>query len=409
MKEETISKSIDGGSVHDFNLNRRVAYTDPRGSFSQLYPYINRVMCQLPWQNSRGGKVRELLDVKTVITNPYRRCVGGYGRNINVFFLLAEAMWIAAGRKDVEFLTIFNSRMADFSDNGETFHAPYGWRLRHWGIASESESADPGLDQVAEAVRLLSADPDTRQVVMSIWNPKFDLGVKTKDLPCNDMVMLKIRDGKLVTTIQNRSNDLHWGLPTNIFQFSFLTEIMSLCLGVELGVQTHNSQSLHVYEWSDVAEKMNDFFAKDVYTPGSAQLGLYNEAISYMMDFNFESEVPVNRLREITVFLEEMITRLLNRNTNGGDPEDEAGYQRYVHEKSIYFSAVYQLLKEYIFYKANRGGCLPKDRDQLLKGNISIVDYMPDYYQVDARWDYLMLARNFFAARLSNADPNTIL
>lgn len=408
MKEETISKSVDGVSVSE--LESQTTYvTDPRRSFAQLYPYINATIRKLPWRNSRGGNVRELLDVKTVITNPYRRCVGGYGRNINVFFLLAEAMWIAAGRKDVEFLTIFNSRMADFSDNGETFHAPYGWRLRHWGIASESESADPGLDQVAEAIRLLSADPDTRQVVMSIWNPKFDLGVKTKDLPCNDMVMLKIRDGKLVTTIQNRSNDLHWGLPTNIFQFSFLTEIMSLCLGIELGVQTHNSQSLHVYEWNDITEKMFDLFTNAEYPVDSAQTGLYNEAISYMMDFNFESEVPVNRLREITVFLEEIITRLLNRNANGGDPEDEAGFQRYVHEKSIYFSTVYQLLKEYIFYKRNRGGCLPEDRDQLLKSSISIIDYMPSYYQVDARWDYLMLARNFFAARLSNADPNTIL
>lgn len=408
MKEETIYKSVDGVSVSE--LESQTTYvTDPRRSFAQLYPYINDTIRKLPWRNSRGGKVRELLDVKTVITNPYRRCVGGYGRNINVFFLLAEAMWIAVGRKDVEFLTIFNSRMADFSDNGETFHAPYGWRLRHWGIASESESADPGLDQVAEAIRLLSADPDTRQVVMSIWNPKFDLGVKTKDLPCNDMVMLKIRDGKLVTTVQNRSNDLHWGLPTNIFQFSFLTEIMSLCLGIELGVQTHNSQSLHVYEWNDITEKMFDLFTNAEYPVNSAQMGLYNEAISYMMDFDFESEVPVNRLREITVFLEEMITRLLNRNADGGDPEDEAGFQRYVHEKSIYFSAVYQLLKEYISYKRNRGGCLPEDRDQLLKGSISIIDYMPSYYQVDARWDYLMLARNFFAARLSNADPNTIL
>lgn len=408
MKEETISKSVDGGSVSE--LKSQTTYvTDPRGSFAQLYPYINATIRKLPWRNSRGGKVRELLDVKTVITNPYRRCVGGYGRNINVFFLLAEAMWIAVGRKDVEFLTIFNSRMADFSDNGETFHAPYGWRLRHWGIASESESADPGLDQVAEAIRLLSADPDTRQVVMSIWNPKFDLGVKTKDLPCNDMVMLKIRDGKLVTTVQNRSNDLHWGLPTNIFQFSFLTEIMSLCLGIELGVQTHNSQSLHVYEWNDITEKMFDLFTNAEYPVNSAQMGLYNEAISYMMDFNFESEVPVNRLREITVFLEEMITRLLNRNADGGDPEDEAGFQRYVHEKSIYFSVVYQLLKEYISYKRNRGGCLPEDRDQLLKSSISIIDYMPSYYQVDVRWDYLMLARNFFAARLSNADPNIIL
>ena len=70
---------------------------------------------------------------------------------------------------------------------------------------------------------------------MSIWNTDFDLGTQTKDIPCNDLVMLKIRNGKMVTTIQNRSNDLHLGLPTNVFQFSFLTEMMAGCLGIELG------------------------------------------------------------------------------------------------------------------------------------------------------------------------------
>lgn len=405
MKQETISQAEKGVSRFDFNIKRRVAFTDRRGSFAEVYPFINQMMMDLPLRDSRAGKVRELLDVKTIINNPYRRCVGGYGRNINIFFLLAEAMWIATGRKDLEFLKIFNSRMSDFSDDGVTFHAPYGWRLRHWGIPSEGMSQDPGLDQVKEAVRLLAADPETRQVVMSIWNPKFDLGVKSKDLPCNDMVMLKLRGGKLVTTVQNRSNDLHWGLPTNIFQFSFLTEVMALCLGVELGVQTHNSQSLHVYEWNKTAQQMSELFVSH-----ATRRSLYYEgAVSYMMDFNFESEVPVNRLCEITAFMEEMIGRLLIRNVDGGDPDDEAGYEQYVSEKSTYFWAVYQMLKLYVFYKRNRGACLPEDLDQLLNNCSEMLTFINNACEVDKNWDYMMLARNFFAARLSNAEPCKIL
>lgn len=408
MKQESISKSEQGASHFAFNFERRVAFTDPRGSFAEVYPYINHVMLQnLPLRPSRGGNVRELLDVKTIVNNPYRRCVGGYGRNINIFFLLAEAVWIATGRKDVEFLTIFNSKMSDFSDNGETFHAPYGWRLRHWGIATESKSMDPGFDQVNEAVRLLSADPETRQVVMSIWNPKFDLGVVSKDLPCNDMVMLKIRDGKLITTVQNRSNDLHWGLPTNVFQFSFLTEVMALCLGIELGVQTHNSQSLHIYEWNKTAEQMSNLFmsAKPRFSIYSDQEG----GMSYMIDFNFESEMPVNRLREITAFMEELIARLLERNTNGGDPEDEAGFEQYVMEKSTYFWSVYQLLKLYIYYKRNRHACLDAYRDQLLSECSGLVGLIQTSCEADKNWDYMMLARNFFDARLSTAKPDKLL
>lgn len=408
MKQESISQGAVGLSRFDFNFERRVAFTDMRGSFAEVYPYINKLMMDnLPLNPSRGGNVRELLDVKTIVNNPYRRCVGGYGRNINIFFLLAEAMWIATGRKDVEFLTIFNSKMAYFSDNGETFHAPYGWRLRHWGIASESESMDPGFDQVGEAVRLLSADPETRQVVMSIWNPRFDLGVKSKDLPCNDIVMLKIRNGKLVTTVQNRSNDLHWGLPTNIFQFSFLTEIMSLCLGIELGVQTHNSQSLHIYEWNKTAEQM----AK-LYTTEEARRSIYNASeggVAYMMDFKFESEVAVNRLREMTAFMDELISRLLHRNANGTDPDDEGGFEQYVMEKSIYFWGAYELLKLYVFYKRNRHACLSEDRDQLLNECHGLLGLINTSCKADEKWDYMMLARNFFEARLSNAEPSKLL
>ena len=142
-------------------------------------------------------------------------------------------MWIALGRKDVAFLTLFNKKMSDFSDDEKTFHAPYGYRLRHFGIRTEDSfvddnlNASKGYDQVIDAIKIFTENPNSRQVVMSIWNPNFDLGYKTKDIPCNDMIMLKIRNGKLITTIQNRSNDLHWGLPTNIFQFSFLTELMA--------------------------------------------------------------------------------------------------------------------------------------------------------------------------------------
>ena len=87
-------------------------------TFSTIYPVVNSyLMNNREWQPSRDGDVKEMMDVKTHITNPYRRCVGGYNRNINIFFLLAEAMWIACGKKDVKFLTIFNKKMAEYSDD----------------------------------------------------------------------------------------------------------------------------------------------------------------------------------------------------------------------------------------------------------------------------------------------------
>lgn len=369
-------------------------------SFGMLYPVINDyILSNRENEESRAGDVKEMLDVKTMITNPIQRCVGGYGRDINIFFLLAEAMWIAVGRKDLEFLEIFNSRMKDFSDDGITFHAPYGFRLRHWGIRTEDKyesgvAAAQGYDQVADAVRLLSENRNTRQVVMSIWNPSFDLGFKTKDIPCNDIIMLKIRNNKMITTVQNRSNDLHWGLPTNIFQFSFLTEIMASCLDIELGTQTHNSQSLHIYDWNGIAKKMQEIFQ-------SSGVGhsLYEAtpAEARRMDFEFSHDVAVNRLREIDYHLSNIIENLLRIKNGEEEIQDEI---KQLQGFSTYFYNVYQLLKIYLIYKQkNKLSVSAEEKDAIRRTAISEIELLEA--NGAKNWDMAILAKNFFYSRLS--------
>lgn len=398
MKED-VSKC---GMMSDFG----VVYTD---TFSRMYPVINNYLFnQKEYENSRDGRVKEMLDVKTILTNPYRRCVGGYNRNINIFFLLAEAMWIVLGRKDVKTLVLFNKNMEKFSDDGETFHAPYGFRLRHWGIRTEDKfeegmSTGQGMDQVINAIKLLSENPNSRQVVMSIWNPNFDLGFKTKDIPCNDMIMLKIRHGQLITTIQNRSNDLHWGLPTNIFQFSFLTEIIAACLGISLGTQTHNSQSLHIYEWNDIASTMNSEFK------GSLVGNLYDApcyAEERRMDFNFSHTVPVNRFREVEYYLTLILDNVMRVANGEGDNKEEiqslAAFSKYLYNS-------YLLLKIYLEYKHNISESKTiMEKDIARHAAIAEIEVMEAEMEDDGgtgamgyNWDISVLAKNFFAARLS--------
>ena len=371
-------------------------------TFSQVYPMINNyILDHQNWELSRDGLVKEMLDIKTTVLNPYRRCVGGYGRDINVFFLLAEAMWIYAGRKDVKFLTLFNKRMATFSDYGEVFHAPYGFRLRHQGVRAEDKFSEDnihaaqGMDQVAYAIKALANNPNSRQVVMSIWNPDLDLGIASKDIPCNDMVMLKIRDGKLITTIQNRSNDLHWGLPTNLFQFSFLTEMMSLALGIRLGTQTHNSQSLHVYEWNEVAKSMFDNFVKK-----EKRVNLYDVAVEHSIDFDFVSEVPANRLREMDIIVN-LILELLERVAEG-KPIDEND-ETQIEASSRYLYNVYCLLKVYLDYKSKiKLGQCDEERDAIRLDCLTRIETMANASQDGyfGNQDIFVLAMNFFASRV---------
>lgn len=380
-----------------FEPNLAVVKTD---TFSEVYPVLNEYLLEKrEWELCRDGKVKEILDFKTIVTNPYRRLVGGYGRNINPFFLLAEAMWIFCGRKDVRFLSLFNKNMEQFSDDGKVFHAPYGFRLRHWGVRSEDKfceenlHAAQGYDQVADAIKLFENNPNTRQVVLSIWNPDLDLGTKTKDIPCNDIIMLKIRDGKLITTIQNRSNDLHWGLPTNLFQFSFLTELIAACLNIELGTQTHNSQSLHVYDWNNIANVMQENFSQE-----EKGFNLYDVSKERRIDFNFSHQVAGNRLRELDYYINVLLDNIERVSRGADENKDEisslANFSQYLHR-------VYVYLRIYLKYKA----AITVSKDSKVYEAEKAIDAIQLVDGEDwCEWDVSILARNWFAGKINNLD-----
>lgn len=200
--------------------------------------------------------------VATVYEKPMDRVLFNRTRDCNPFFHLMEAIWILQGRDDVAFLELFNARMALYSDNGKTFHAPYGHRLRH-----------TNGDQIAQAIELFKADIYTRQVVLQIWDAQRDLGAKTKDMPCNDFIMFKVRDGHHGGTADNpepslmldmtvccRSNDAIWGAyGANVVQFSFLQEYIARSIGVSVGMYTQLSDSFHVYTNEDEGQMWRRF------------------------------------------------------------------------------------------------------------------------------------------------------
>jgi len=190
-------------------------------------------------QESRAGDIIEVpYPVATVYKTPWQRVLVNKDRNANPFFHFFEALWILAGRKDVKFLTEFNKRMANFSDDGVTFNAPYGSRMR----------TVCGTDQIHTAICILKKKPESRQVVLQIWD-KFDLeNETTKDKPCNLCVLFRIRQGRLDITVYNRSNDMLWGAyGANVVQFSMLQEYVAASVNIPMGTYTQVSNSFHVY------------------------------------------------------------------------------------------------------------------------------------------------------------------
>jgi len=215
---------------------------------------INLLLNQGVKQASQHGDTLEIdQPVSVCYKDPRQRVLFNKQRDINPFLHFFEPLWILAGREDVDFLQYLVPNMAKYSDNGSTYYGAYGRRMR--GL--------PGMgdDQIQKAIERLQKDPDSRQVVINIRD-RNDLWYEGKDTPCNLMVMLKVRQGRLNMHVINRSNDFIWGLTgTNVCQFSMLQEYIADKLGVALGHYHQTTDSFHCYlnqQWVDIV-KHRDF------------------------------------------------------------------------------------------------------------------------------------------------------
>lgn len=212
---------------------------------------LQRLMQEGDKVEVRGRTTIELLNITTHLEKPTDPCILIPARRWNPWLALSEGLWILAGRNDVEALKPYNRNIVNFSDNGETLYGAYGKRI---------------YGQIDDVVERLKKDPSDRRAVLQIWNNvwygttnsaymgNIDLTTDSKDPPCNNLVYFKLRNERLHMTVINRSNDIHWGLyAVNLPTFQMLQQYIAARLGVEVGTQTHFSNSLHYYTDDEAA------------------------------------------------------------------------------------------------------------------------------------------------------------
>lgn len=206
---------------------------------------------------SRAGRVTELTHVGITLTKPWQRELLVPLRKPNLAAQIAETMWVLKGSNDVGWLSHYLPRAKDFSDDGQTWRAGYGTRLRKFPDHGNAVK----VDQLAEVVRTLKASPLSRQAVMSIWDPTEDWQ-PSKDIPCNNWLSWSSRLGKLDLHVAIRSNDAMWGWSgINAFEWSALQEVVAGLLGIEVGGLHFSTTSFHLYDrhW-DKARRIVDAF-----------------------------------------------------------------------------------------------------------------------------------------------------
>lgn len=190
-------------------------------------------------RDSRNGPVIvSPWPVTTIYERPLERVIFWASRDANPFFHLYEALYMLQGRNTVAPLARYAKNVANYSDDGNTFHGAYGHRWRaKWS------------DQISVIIKRLKADPNDRRCVLQIWSAIDDLDNPSKDVPCNTVATFQ-RDsrGDLNLVVFCRSNDVVWGAyGANAVQFATLLEYVALGIGCSVGHYTQISVNFHAY------------------------------------------------------------------------------------------------------------------------------------------------------------------
>jgi len=194
-------------------------------------------------QASRIGTTIEVMKSCFSIKNSRDRWVLNRKPMISPAFAIAEVFWILDGSDKADFINTWNPLLKKYAGNAQHYHGAYGQRLRY----------NLGFDQIERAYKTLKNNPDSRQVVLQIWDgvkdlPKTNGQPNNADIPCNTTSLLKIRDNKLEWSQIMRSNDIFRGTPYNFVQFTTLQEIIAGWLNVDIGEYFYFTDSLHIYE-----------------------------------------------------------------------------------------------------------------------------------------------------------------
>lgn len=125
----------------------------------------------------------------------------------------------------------------------------YGFQWRHFGAPYTTAAADytgAGVDQLAQLVHDLRADPFSRRHILCAWNP-----AQQRDMalpPCHVMAQFFVSASNgLTCMLTQRSADIGLGLPFNIASYALLTHLLARATGLLAEQLVVSLGDAHVY------------------------------------------------------------------------------------------------------------------------------------------------------------------
>ena len=162
--------------------------------------------------------------------------------------IVLELLWFLRGDSNARWLqergvTIWDEWAAPNGDLGPV----YGVQWRSWPTPGGGH-----IYQIAEVVRQLKTNPDSRRIIVSAWNVA-ELS-KMALLPCHAFFQFYVAPGatpsapgKLSCQLYQRSADIFLGVPFNIASYALLTHMLAQQCNLEVGDFIWTGGDCHIY------------------------------------------------------------------------------------------------------------------------------------------------------------------
>jgi thymidylate synthase len=191
--------------------------------------------------------------------------------------IIHELLWFLKGDTNVRYLKENGVTIWDeWADADGDLGPVYGYQWRSW------PTPDGGhIDQIAELLKQLQTNPDSRRLIVSAWNvadiPKMALA------PCHALFQFYVADGKLSCQLYQRSADIFLGVPFNIASYALLTMMIAQVADLKLGDFVHTLGDAHLY--SNHLEQAREQLSRDCRALPTMTL---NSNVKNIFDFCFD-------------------------------------------------------------------------------------------------------------------------
>ena len=169
-------------------------------------------------------------------------------KKVHLKSIIHELLWFLTGSSNNNDLrargvTIWDEWARPDGDLGPV----YGVQWRSWPKADGTH-----IDQIAEVIRTLKANPDSRRIIVSAWNVA-DLD-KMALMPCHAFFQFYVappteagQRGKLSCQLYQRSADIFLGVPFNIASYALLTHMVAQQCDLDVGDFIWTGGDCHIY------------------------------------------------------------------------------------------------------------------------------------------------------------------